>query len=240
MLIAKLNGQKLTVASDTVVSDSVKYLTVRFEFSKEWDEYSKTALFFGGDGSVYSVPMIAGNSMYIGENICYVPYEVIKQSGFEISVFGTTDESVITSNKVSVQVTESGYSEGEAPRDPTPSEYQQLSEAANYALNEALLARQIALENTYNFQNQLNSKMDRFGTVYENDVVVEKNAYFNGGINIFENEARFEGTVSVLKTPENDIDAINKGYLDGLVGDIEAALDSIIALQNSYIGGEAE
>ena len=32
-------------------------------------------------------------------------------------------------------------------------------------------------------------------------------------------------------------DAINKNYVDGLVGDVEAALDSVIAIQNELIGG---
>ena len=169
MLIAKLNGQKLTVVSDTVVSDSVKYLTVRFEFSREWAGFLKTAIFFGNDGSTYSVPMLEGNSMYLGENTCYVPYEVIKNPSFEISVFGTSGEKVITSDKAAVGVRESGYCEGEAPADPTPDEYSQLMDAANYALEEAELAKQIASDNSSDFQNQLDSKMDKFAEITETE-----------------------------------------------------------------------
>lgn len=51
------------------------------------------------------------------------------------------------------------------------------------------------------------------------------NVQFNGNI--------LHGT----GTPEVDTDAANKGYVDGLVGDIEAALDTIIAYQNDIING---
>lgn len=237
MLIAKLNGQKLTVASDTVVSDSVKYLTVRFEFSKEWDGYLKTAMFFGEDGSNYSVPMLKGNSMCLGENTCYVPYEAIKNPGFEISVFGINGESVITSDKVLVQVKESGYCEGETPREPTATEYNQLMEVASNALTEAQIANQIAQENASDLQNRLDEKMDKFGEVYENAVMFEKHTYFNGEINVLSGEARFEGEVNILKPPTLEIHAVNKEYVDGLVGDIETALDGIIAVQQELIGG---
>lgn len=44
--------------------------------------------------------------------------------------------------------------------------------------------------------------------------------------------------ISNLIDPTNDSDAVNKAYVDGLVGDIETALDGIIAYQNSLIGGE--
>ena len=239
MLIAKLNGQKLTVVSDAVVSDSVKYLTVRFEYSREWDGFSKTAIFFGNDGSTYSVPMLEGNSMYLGENTCYVPYEVIKTPSFEISVFGTSGERVITSDKAMVGVRESGYCEGETPAAPTPNEYSQIMEVANSAVDEALLAKQIVTESTQNFQNQLDSKMDKFGEVYDNDVVFQKNAYFEANINDFLGEACFEGEVNVLRSPTAHTHAVNKGYVDGLVGNIESALDSIIAIQQQLIGGNA-
>lgn len=39
--------------------------------------------------------------------------------------------------------------------------------------------------------------------------------------------------------PVNYDDATSKGYVDELVGNVESALDTIIAMQNSLIGGEA-
>ena len=45
--------------------------------------------------------------------------------------------------------------------------------------------------------------------------------------------------IQSVGTPEADEDAANKGYVDGLVGDVEDALDVIIAMQESLLGGDA-
>ena len=47
-----------------------------------------------------------------------------------------------------------------------------------------------------------------------------------------------ELSISGLGTPSSEKDAVNKGYVDGLVGDIESALDNVVAIQNALIGGE--
>ena len=41
-----------------------------------------------------------------------------------------------------------------------------------------------------------------------------------------------------LANPIFEGDAVNKAYLDGVVGQVEAALDNIIAIQNTLVGGE--
>lgn len=41
-----------------------------------------------------------------------------------------------------------------------------------------------------------------------------------------------------ISTPIRTDDAANKGYVDGIAGDIETALDGILAIQNALIGGE--
>ena len=42
-----------------------------------------------------------------------------------------------------------------------------------------------------------------------------------------------------LVAPTNDTDAVNKNYVDTAIGSIDSALDSIIAIQNSILGGGA-
>lgn len=43
-----------------------------------------------------------------------------------------------------------------------------------------------------------------------------------------------------ISAPVRAEDAANKGYVDGLVGNIETALDGILAIQNALIGGDAQ
>ena len=282
MLVARLNGQRIDVRNETVVSDSVKYLTVRFEYSKDWNDYTKTAVFFANDGSVYSVVMLEGNDLYLGENICYVPHEVLKYPRFEISVYGVLDDSVITSGKAVIEVTKSGYCEGETPADPTPTEYQQIISAVESVKEIAQSVRDDAdrgvfdgkdaiTDQTYNPESgnaqsgkavaeATDYKMDKFGDIdqdgnvkittqnfkiYQNEgyVQVEK-----GDLNIqsekklsFKSTANFEKGACVPVSENLDPTAVvNRYYVDLLVGDIETALDGIIAIQNELIGGEEE
>lgn len=48
-----------------------------------------------------------------------------------------------------------------------------------------------------------------------------------------------DGTATIGAEPVNDMDVVNKLFVDNLVGDIDTTLDNIIAMQESLIGGEA-
>ena len=49
-----------------------------------------------------------------------------------------------------------------------------------------------------------------------------------------------ENGIIKTKNPVEDLDCANKKYVDDLVGDVEAALDRIIEIQEELIGGEGE
>ena len=54
-----------------------------------------------------------------------------------------------------------------------------------------------------------------------------------------EYSANFGGKKAInAATPTESTDLATKGYVDDVMGDVEAVLDSIIAMQNSLIGGE--
>lgn len=127
MIFAKISGQSVHIRYDEVVSDSVEYLKVKFEYSDDWQGYTKTAVFTNEalDKSV-AVVLEEGSSLYIGENTCLVPYEVIKAPEFRVSVFGIKGESLITASAGYVEVVASGYCEGDEPASPSQSEYQQI------------------------------------------------------------------------------------------------------------------
>lgn len=127
MIYSEIKGQKITTHQDTVVADSVNFLAVKFEFSKEWDGYTKTAVYSIPEKeiSVYIVLDDATNYC-VGENTFLVPFEVIYEPGFYISVFGVKDDSRITSNESFIEVIKSGYKSAQPPENPTLSEYEQI------------------------------------------------------------------------------------------------------------------
>ncbi len=111
------------------VSDSIKHETVKFLFSENWDNYQKTAVFTTDGIDPICVVLDNENALCISENECYIPFEVLKGDGFNLSVFGIKGEHRATSTTVRIEVFESGYAEGEAPAQPTPDQYTQLIDA---------------------------------------------------------------------------------------------------------------
>ncbi len=124
MIIANVEDQVLTLRYEGVVSDSVRFLKVKFNFNNTWDDKAKVAV-FKYDSHEYMVIFTAGNSMYLGDNTCFVPQEVIKHPGFSVSAYGTKEQSVITTNEATVDVEESGYGDI-LPAEPTPTVWNQL------------------------------------------------------------------------------------------------------------------
>ena len=131
MIFANVEGQKLTLKGDTAVSDSVEYLKICFVTDSEWSGYNKTAVFRDSLGNDYSIALIEGNPLCLGNDTCYIPYEVIKAPYFTVSVFGTRYASVITTPEIKVFVQKSGYGDGAKPDAPTPGEYEQILAAVN-------------------------------------------------------------------------------------------------------------
>mgnify|MGYP004622220115 CR=1 FL=1 len=102
-----------------MASETVNYVDCRFYFSEEWSGFEKTAIFSNIGGS-YSV-LLSGDA-------CIVPHEVLSDS-FSVSVFGIQNGEKfrrITTNAVSVQVSSSGYKEGDTPDEPTPDVYETI------------------------------------------------------------------------------------------------------------------
>lgn len=66
--------------------------------------------------------------------------------------------------------------------------------------------------------------------------LVNKVLYFDNSTDV---EIEPDIILRNIATPRQDNDATNKAYVDGLVGDIETALDEIISIQNTLTGGDA-
>ena len=101
---------------ESVVQDSQNYLYAQFAFSEEWTGQI-TAVFKGKDGNAYNA--------LLDEGKCLVPWEVLTQSYFEVSVFCG---DLITANVVKIFTIASGYAIGEESREPTPDIFTQIIE----------------------------------------------------------------------------------------------------------------
>ena len=111
-ILFNITNQKLEQKdSKYIVADSKNYLYARFNFTQDWDNKDKTAI-FKYEEQTYQV--------LINNNICLIPHEVIKKSSFSISVFCG---DLITTNKIIVDVIKSGLDNGETPNTPTPDVY---------------------------------------------------------------------------------------------------------------------
>ena len=122
MTVIKLHadGQKLYVLSHPcVASGSEKCVTVQVTFSPEWDECTKSAVFFTSlDDTAYEVLLI--------DNACVVPHEVLAvATDLFIGVRGINDGKIPTS-LVKYEISEGTPTGNATPVEPTPDVYQQI------------------------------------------------------------------------------------------------------------------
>lgn len=121
MLISFNVEKQIITRTDTekVVTNSMNYLYAQFSFSDEWTG-EKTAVFKGKHGTY--------NALLDAENKCLVPWEILTESMFDVSVFCG---DLITANKVKIFTTPSGYEIGDESRIPTPEIYTQVINKLN-------------------------------------------------------------------------------------------------------------
>lgn len=124
-----LNNGEIVVNNNTI-SDSVRFEKIRFNFPDGWNGYTKKAVFKNGETAV-NVFLNADETMCTDKDECLIPREVIKSPQFTVSVFGVLGDSRATSAQAVIKVTESGYTKGDFPAEPTPTEYEQLVNLAN-------------------------------------------------------------------------------------------------------------
>ena len=128
MLEAYVTGQELTVSGSLTADGASNYVLVEFTFDDVWERYVKTVIFRHPDSDkTVEVLLARGNPYCEGENKCYVPFEVLKVPEFTISVIGKLENSIATTDIVSVLVSESdALLFGEYPPEITPSTYDQV------------------------------------------------------------------------------------------------------------------
>ncbi len=112
---------KLSVRQrEAVTSGSVNVYPVRFGFSEDWKELSRTAVFRAGTAS-RAVPLGADNETVI-------PWEVLKKPSVQLlcGVYGTRgSETVLPTVWANLGFIQEGASPGEEAQPPTPELWEQ-------------------------------------------------------------------------------------------------------------------
>lgn len=206
MIYIKVREDGSLETLDKTVSDSVRFETVKFKFPISWDGYTKTAVFKNGDVTLNVILNIEGD-LYVGENEIYVPHEVLKFPGFTLSVFGILGNSRATTERITINVIQSGYAEGDKPSEPSPTEYEQLTNLVNQTKSIAQSVRDDA--NNGVFKGDKGDKGDPAVTDQEYNPR-SKNA---------------QSGVAVAKAVEPKAD---KTYVDELVGNINTVLATVV------------
>jgi hypothetical protein len=125
MIKAEVLNQKIRLDAEIVAANSVNFLEIKFILDNSWNGTVKTAV-FENEGFKTAVIMEEGNPLYLGDNTCLVPFEVIKPPFFSVSINGIGNEKVITTIPSKIKVYESGDLEADTPGEYTPSQYEQL------------------------------------------------------------------------------------------------------------------
>ena len=121
-MLLSFNVQKQIITrtdTESVVCNSMNFLYAQFTFSEEWTG-TKTAVFKGKEKTY--------NALLDENDTCLVPWEVLTESWFYVSVFCG---DLVTANKVTIYTIPSGYEIGDESRVPTPEIYIQVIEKLN-------------------------------------------------------------------------------------------------------------
>ncbi len=79
----EVKGEFIRLVNDaSLIQDSKNPYVVEFIFSKDWDDFAKTALFEAGGASI---------AVVLSDNKCQIPSECLKQAGvrLQIAIYGT-------------------------------------------------------------------------------------------------------------------------------------------------------
>lgn len=128
-LKVKVDRTKLKLVSQPApFTEGLKnYAKIVFDFHEDWASLGKSAMF----KRVLDQHSV---TVQITNNECVVPYEVFTYPQVELSVRGSGEDSVITTNILRIDVKRS-VNEGSAPAEPTDDVYDQIMAAAGEAID---------------------------------------------------------------------------------------------------------
>lgn len=127
VIVVKCTDQVLTFENTPIITSGGRGENfVKFSFCKQWDGFTKTAVFWRNEHEPY-------HALLDKDNACTIPYEVLTKDGrFYFGVFGVNaGYERRTSEVLAYLVAKGAITEGTQPSDPTPEIYDKL--LAEYA-----------------------------------------------------------------------------------------------------------
>lgn len=102
-IVAQVFGESVVLLqSPTLATNTVETAEVSFTFDKEWDGFSKTAMFWGADDEEYPVDVVDDKAI--------IPREAMAEAGkMKFGVYGVNDGKRIVSAKVNYKIAEGAY-----------------------------------------------------------------------------------------------------------------------------------
>ena len=147
-----VNGQWIKADTIMLVSSSVNIYHCSFDFSKEWEPYTKTAVFCLNSGEPIETPVDNNNE-------CVIPWECLENEGaLFIGVYGVTTQDdgemerypTVWTKEIRVA---KGVPTGTNTNDPTPSQYEQFVMEVQDAAQQAQEAAEQAQEAASSIHN---------------------------------------------------------------------------------------
>ncbi|MEE1186446.1 MAG: hypothetical protein UHN02_03600 [Acutalibacteraceae bacterium] len=130
MLVIKADKTFLKVLEGGVIpSGTVGAEKIKFIFSDEWAQYTKTVHFTGSDKTI----IIEGVE---NDKAFSIPYECLVEPGtLKIALYGIYKDERMPTIYTTVEVRDSGITDGELPSSPTQSVYEQILSMYNDLYN---------------------------------------------------------------------------------------------------------
>lgn len=145
----QVTGQWIKSDGITFVSSSRSIYSCSFDFTEDWQEYTKTAVFRLNNGTPIEIP--------IANDTCRVPWEALQNPGvLRIGVYGISGQypdskryPTVWSREIKVA---EGTPEGDTGQPPSPSAYEQFVESVKDSADAAQQAAEEAKEAAETFK----------------------------------------------------------------------------------------
>ena len=232
-----VNKQEIIrIDSDRIIAGSQNFVEAQFDFDDDWNELLLTVCFKNGDVRRAVCNVHSGESFF-------VPWEVLRAGNLYIYVEGYDGNVRVTTAKMKkpVVINKNGFFKCDAIKPPSASVYDMLLQAYSLAQKSVDSLLDSAAKGVFDGKGlEFTWEGTRLGVKKQGEneyafVELKGEKGATGEVSLKELNAQIEDAKSLT----NLLNFETNARIDAEIGNISSALDEIIALQNSLIGGEA-